>query len=81
MENKTAPKTPEKRKLSLDGGNFSNFKPSLNTTSNTFVPTSAPKVDFSPTKEPNAKSKTENLTAVGLKFDLNAPVFTPSFVP
>ena len=78
MENKAA---PEKKELSLNTGSFSNFKPSLNTTSNTFVPTSAPIVDFSPQKEPNTKSKTENLTAVPMKFDLNAPVFTPSFVP
>jgi len=38
---------PEKKALSL-GASFSSFKPSLNTTSNTFVPTSAPVVDFSP---------------------------------
>ena len=79
MENKaqTPEKaTPEKKELSLKA-DFSSFKPSLNAVAKSFVPTSAPKVDFSPQKEENP-NKTENLSV--LKFDLNAPVFTPSFV-
>jgi hypothetical protein len=60
--------------------NFASFKPTLKATSNSFVPTSAPKVDFSPSKEEN-KGKTEGLSLNSMKFDLNAPLFTPSFVP
>jgi len=50
MENKaqTPEKaTPEKKELSLKA-DFSSFKPSLNAVAKSFVPTSAPKVDFSP---------------------------------
>lgn len=74
MENKAA---PEKQKLSI-GSSFASFKPSLNTTSNAFVPTSAPKVDFSPQKGEN-KEADGNLSVK--KFDLNAPLFVPTFIP
>ena len=80
MENKA---TPEKKQLSLNA-NFASFKPTLKTplaaTSVSFVPTSAPKVDFSPQKEEN-KGKTAGLGLNSKTFDLNAPLFTPSFVP
>ena len=83
MENNTpvADKAPVKKEMTLPTSSFASFKPTLKPVSAPFVPTSAPKVEFSPVKTENP-NKAENLSVVPMKFDLNAPVWTPpNFVP